>query len=125
MFWVTAFLALLIPCLMVFIGVLWKKHPPKKRNSLYGYRTRRSMKNIETWNFAQDYFGKIWFQWGIVLGLFTVVVMVLFFAYCHLTSIILLTVDLIALFGSLIPVETALKRNFTEDGQRKEKRPPR
>lgn len=35
-------------------GVLYF-FPPKKINYLYGYRTSKSMKNQETWTFAQKY----------------------------------------------------------------------
>lgn len=34
-------------------GFVMSKYPPKKINSLYGYRTSASMKNQETWDFAQ------------------------------------------------------------------------
>lgn len=30
-----------VPVLMIVFGVLWKKHPPKSINWIYGYRTRR------------------------------------------------------------------------------------
>jgi len=33
---------------------LHKRFPPKQINFFYGYRTRSSMKNIESWNFAQS-----------------------------------------------------------------------
>ncbi len=41
----------IIFCLAAF---LHKRFPPKQINSFYGYRTRKSMKNIELWNFAQS-----------------------------------------------------------------------
>ena len=41
----------IIFCLAAF---LHKRFPPKQINSFYGYRTRKSMKNIESWNFAQS-----------------------------------------------------------------------
>ena len=31
------------------------RHPPKKINSLYGYRTKNSMKSQQHWDFAQRY----------------------------------------------------------------------
>jgi len=34
-------------------GFVMSKFPPKKINSLYGYRTGSSMKSQETWDFAQ------------------------------------------------------------------------
>lgn len=48
---------MLIPNLtgLIFIlaGLVTLIFPPKKINSLYGYRTPRSMKNIDNWQFAQ------------------------------------------------------------------------
>jgi len=36
-------------------GIIMLKFPPKNINSLYGYRTKNSMKNNERWSFAQKY----------------------------------------------------------------------
>lgn len=39
-------------CFLV-AGFVMSKYPPKKINSLYGYRTSASMKSQQAWNFAQ------------------------------------------------------------------------
>ena len=36
-----------------FIVLLFKIFPPNKRNSWYGYRTKKSMKNESQWKYAQ------------------------------------------------------------------------
>ena len=36
--------------ILLAASLILKVFPPKKINMLYGYRTRRSMKNQETWN---------------------------------------------------------------------------
>ena len=41
-------------------GLLFRK-TPKEINYVYGYRTKRSMMNEETWRFANQYFGKAWY----------------------------------------------------------------
>lgn len=41
--------------LVIIIMLLTQKFPPKKINSLYGYRSRRSMASKEAWDFAQPY----------------------------------------------------------------------
>lgn len=46
---------LFIPVLMVLCGYLMYKHTPKDINGLVGYRTAMSMKNQETWDFANNY----------------------------------------------------------------------
>ncbi len=37
---------------LVIIGYIYKMRPPKKINHIYGYRTRRSMKNQQVWDYA-------------------------------------------------------------------------
>jgi uncharacterized membrane protein len=52
-------------------AILWK-YPPKSINWLYGYRTARSMKSQECWDFAQTYAarGMVWVGGiQVVLGL--------------------------------------------------------
>lgn len=41
--------------LMLILGYLYKRFPPKKVNHWYGYRTSRSMKSQEAWNCANCY----------------------------------------------------------------------
>ncbi|MDA0356796.1 MAG: SdpI family protein, partial [Bacteroidetes bacterium] len=41
--------------IFMLAGFIMLKLPPKKINSLYGYRTRSSMKNQERWDFSQKY----------------------------------------------------------------------
>ncbi len=43
---------LLLPALLIVAGALMKKRSPKKITVLYGYRTERSMKNEDTWQFS-------------------------------------------------------------------------
>lgn len=58
---------LIIPVLMIVIGRLMWKRPPQRINSLIGYRTSRSMKNMDTWLFAHHYSGKLWWRTGWVI----------------------------------------------------------
>ncbi len=44
--------------LMFLISIIFYFFPPKKINSLYGYRTHRTMANEEIWNFANSFFNK-------------------------------------------------------------------
>lgn len=41
--------------LLTLIALYWKYFPPKKINSLYGYRTSTSMKSQENWKLANSY----------------------------------------------------------------------
>ncbi len=46
--------SLLLLIINISVGFYWRKHPPKKINWLYGYRTKSSMSNQERWDFAQQ-----------------------------------------------------------------------
>ncbi|MGB6035824.1 MAG: SdpI family protein [Cryomorphaceae bacterium] len=42
----------------IIAGLILVFSPPKKINYLYGYRTKRSMKSQETWDYAQPIAGR-------------------------------------------------------------------
>ncbi len=46
------------PLIMVVFGILFLKNPPKNINSVFGYRTTMSMKDMDTWGFAHKYCGR-------------------------------------------------------------------
>lgn len=43
------------------------RHCPEEINSIFGYRTKRSMKSIDAWKFANDYCGRLWQKIGLIL----------------------------------------------------------
>jgi uncharacterized membrane protein len=51
----------------VVIGLIFKFFPPKNINSLYGYRTASSMRNLETWQLANQFAAKLMIQMGGLL----------------------------------------------------------
>lgn len=121
-FWIfMLFMDLLIPLLMVGLGKLFIKHPPKRINGIYGYRTKRSMKTQETWEFAHRYFGNLWFRLGLVL--IPLSVLPLIFVYgkdIELIGIVGAAVTLFEIVPMILPVfstERALKENFDEYGK--------
>ena len=65
--WFMLICDLIIPIAMVIGGRMMWKHCPKNINSMSGYRTTRSMKNMDTWKFANDYCGRIWWKIGWVM----------------------------------------------------------
>lgn len=56
-----------IGLLFVVSGFVLYKFPPKKINSLYGYRTSGSMKSQERWDFSQIYSAKLLMRYGDIL----------------------------------------------------------
>lgn len=63
LFWLfTLATVLLIPGCMLYFGRRFQKKPPEEINSGYGYRTTRSMRSQEAWDFAQRYSGRFWIR---------------------------------------------------------------
>ncbi|MBQ8576929.1 MAG: SdpI family protein [Clostridia bacterium] len=109
---------LLIPALMLVGGYLMWKHPPKKINTVFGYRTARSMKNMDTWLFAHHDCGKRWWLVGWILLIPSAVVQLPLFGKSEtaiaVAGLILLVVQTTVMLLSLIPTERALARRFPE-----------
>ncbi len=114
---------LLIPAAAVWYGRRFRASPPREPNAWFGYRTARSMKSRDAWNFAQRKMGEVWGRWGYT--------MVLPVAVCQGLTLLCPTVDgmclwslpitaaeVVLLLLSMIPVERALKENFDENGRR-------
>lgn len=53
--------------IFIVCGLIMYIFPPKKINSLYGYRTAASMKSQAKWDFAQKYGAKVIGLMGLVL----------------------------------------------------------
>lgn len=51
----TGLILLLGGAIFILAGGVQYKYPPKSINALYGYRTARSMRDLTTWKFAQQY----------------------------------------------------------------------
>ena len=98
-------------------------HYPKNINGLVGYRTTRSMKNMDTWKFANEHCGRLWYKMGLFMLAFSVLVSVLLLRTNDNTysmiSLIFVLLQCIILIVSIIPTELALKKMFYEDGTRK------
>ena len=115
-------LAMLItPLTMVGFGLAFLKDPPKSINSFYGYRTKRSIKTQDTWNFAHHFCGKLWLICGLVSIPFSLVPVWLVVdkskEVVSMTGLIVLGIQVVVLLATLIPVERALKNHFDEFGR--------
>ncbi len=114
-------MALLIPVTMLGVGWLFMKKAPKDIDYVFGYRTRRSMKNEATWAFAHRYIGRLWFICGLILLPIAVIPMLLVIGKdadtVGTTGGILTVIQLLPLAGSIIPTEKALKKHFDESGR--------
>lgn len=113
----------MIPFMMILFGYIFKNNPPKDINSIYGYRTSMSKKNMDTWNFAHHYFGKLWFVIGIII--LPVSIIPMFFFIKQSTDVVGTAgsiIEIIQIIVLLIPIystEKALKKTFDENGNRR------
>ena len=120
-FWWFLFVCnLLIPIIMIFSGYWMWKHCPSEMNPILGYRTKRSMKNINTWKFAHDYAGQLWWKAGWILIILTIFVQLTLMnsntnVIANLSMGVFFVQVLIMLL-TIIPVENALKKKFNDDG---------
>lgn len=112
----------IVPTLMIIIGRVFEKNPPKTINGVYGYRTNMSRKNQETWDFAHKYCGQLWWKIGWIMLLVSTAAMLPFWGKSDDTvgfwGGIIAMMQCVILEAAIIPVEKALKKNFDKDGNR-------
>lgn len=114
---------LLIPGVMIGFGKEFQKNPPTEINPGYGYRTSMSMKNKLTWDFAQTYMGKVWYQAGrwllIPSALPLLFVLGRDVGTVGMVGLIACGVQLAVMLGSIGVTERALKKHFDKNGNRR------
>lgn len=120
-FWVyMLIMVLLIPCIMTGSGLLFMKKTPGEINRIFGYRTKRSMKNQDTWLFAHRYIGKLWYRSGIAVLLLSVIAMIFLNGknddIVGSVGGVIVMLQMIPLIGAVFPTEAALEKNFDESG---------
>ena len=123
-FWWFMFVCnILIPIILIIAGRMMWKHHPRKINLVYGYRTSRSMKNMDTWIFAHEYCGKLWWKIGWFSLLPSIAAQIPFFNSSEdvvgIIGAIICILQLVILIASIFPTETALKKTFNDDGTRR------
>lgn len=107
-----------LPVLMIILGQVLLKKPPKNINGIYGYRTSMSMKNKDTWAFAHEYCGNLWVRSGIVM-LPVVVIWQVVTARLSMWSILLTQIEVVVMLVTVVLTEVALRRTFDKNGIRK------
>lgn len=116
---------LIVPVVMILLGRLFETNPPHEINATFGYRTSRSMKSQDAWDFAQRYTGALWRKAGWVMLPLAALAQALTLlcpamdAMC-LWSLIPTALEVAALVATIFPVERALKKRFDENGVRRQ-----
>jgi len=123
-FWIYMLaMTLLTPIIMLVMGWVFIKSPPKNINSLYGYRTELSMKNQDTWDYAHKYCGRLWVRLGLVLLPLSLAAMLPFRGAdtetVGIAGVIILIPQLLIMFISIPITQSALKKTFDQYGIRR------
>lgn len=113
-----------IPLLLIVIGKIFEKYPSKEPNIAIGFRTKLSMMNKETWDYAQRLFPKAWISLGRILLPLSLIILFLLYRedkdYTGNLALILMLVQVVLMLGSILYVNLKLKAAFNSDGSRKE-----
>lgn len=111
---------------LVFLvgGYSLRKTAKRKINHIIGYRTSLSMKNEDTWAFANDELGKIWIKIGWFIVPFTILFNAVF-AFVKLNCyemvcVLFVISEIVVVFITIAIVESKMSRTFNRDGSRKE-----
>ena len=100
--------------ILVTFGFIMLKFPPKKINSLYGYKTSSSMKSKERWDFAQKFSSKEMIKLGILLAISGLIGLI--YHPKGITAMIIglgLIISVVVIL--IIKVESAIKKKFNTD----------
>ncbi|MBL7831661.1 MAG: SdpI family protein [Saprospiraceae bacterium] len=98
------------------LGLITKFFPPKKPNNLYGYRTTRSMKNQDVWEFANDFSSKSFIASGLGMTLVTLIC----WNQSEENFVLINLVSLLVGLGlSIYMTERQIKKYFDSEGNRK------
>lgn len=118
--WFMLLCDLIIPIVMVIAGRMMWKHCPKHINGMLGYRTARSMKNMDTWKFAHGYCGKLWWRIGWAMLIPSALMHIPLYHSDKNTigfaGLLLVAIQCFIMIVSIYPTEKALKKHFHDDG---------
>ncbi len=107
---------LLLPVLMIVIGKVFIKNPPRQINGIYGYRTRRSMRNQTAWVFSHLYCGKLWRKFGWVMLPVSMIVMLPVIGKSDgivgVVGGVVVTAECMVMLVSILLTEKALAKQF-------------
>ena len=82
------------------------------------------MKNMETWKFAHEHSGRLWWRIGWVMLVCSIALLLPFVrsgeVIVTIVGLLVCTAQVIGLIVSVIPTEAALKKKFDEDGNPRE-----
>jgi uncharacterized membrane protein len=103
--------------LILLAAFIFKKHPPKRINAFYGYRTSTSMKSQAAWDEANRFSANVMIWMAVAAILFQLVTQIFFgFMVSFPTSGVFLAITQL----TTIPItELHLRSIFDQNGRRK------
>jgi uncharacterized membrane protein len=106
--------------LIFSISIIFYYFPPKKINSIYGYRTHRTIQNNDVWSFANKLFAVILLKYS---GISFIAALVLtFINEALMNSWFSMAFMIFTLLVAIIGTEKELNKNFDDEGNRKVKK---
>ncbi len=113
---------LFVPILMTVCGIAMKKCHSDEPNNIIGYRTKRSVKNKDTWKFANELAGTLWIKTGVILTVLSAVFSIIYFYVSAKSGVWIMMSAMIIqsgfMIGTIYPVEKALQEKFDENGSK-------
>ncbi len=114
---------LFVPAIAIFGGWFTQKHYPKKITIWAGYHTLLSMRNMDTWRFAHEYIGRLWWKIGWLMLIPNVLLPILLLHQAKDTldnvSLALSFIQVLLILASVFLTERALRKTFDADGIRR------
>ena len=118
-------MVLLLPLTLLLFGYLFYYKTPKNMNGRYGYHSKMSCKNWQTWQFAHECCGKLWMLAGTAMLPVSVGCMIMVLDAdvdtAGVWSCVLVALQCIFFVAAVPVTEWALRKNFDKNGMRKEK----
>jgi uncharacterized membrane protein len=102
--------------LMSLIGYIFYKFPPKEINMMYGYRTNRSMKNKDVWEFANKKSANYLLSGSLITSL--IQGLFIFLGFTDSSLLYSFIILFIFLGLSIWKTETEISKNFDKNGNR-------
>ncbi len=103
--------------LIFFLSIIFYYFPPKKINSIYGYRTHRTMQNPIVWDFANKLFGITLLKYSGIS--FIAALALTFINEALMNSWFSMAFMIFTLLIAIISTEKELNKNFDDDGNKK------
>ena len=113
-----------VPLVLIVTAALFKKYPIKEPNIAIGFRTKMSMMNKDTWNYAQRLFPLCWMKLGRILLPISIAALFLLYSedndYTGRVVTVLMFIQALLMLASAAYVNLKLNKVFNKDGTRKE-----